>query len=108
MTSNCHLFPPMARATDPETSHKAAASISQLKMTENRSAVLNLFVSCRQMTDEEFLVLYDRRDIEPHQSESGLRTRRSELVKMGLLRDSGLRKRNGNGRECIVWEVARV
>lgn len=107
MTGNDYLFPPRTRNTDPETSHQAVASISPLRMTENRKAVLDLFAEAGPMIDEEFLDRYDRRDIEPHQSTSGLRTRRSELVMMGMLRDSGTRRANRNGRECIVWEVAK-
>ena len=37
---------------------------------------------------------------------SGLRTRRSELVDAGLVVDSGERKLTQNGAKSIVWRLA--
>ncbi len=104
MTNNDFLFA-RARTTDPATSHQAAASVSRRAMTRGRAAVLTVFRTLGPMTDEALLGVYDTKNIEPHQSESGLRTRRSELVKMGLLRDSGRVQANRNGRMCTVWEM---
>lgn len=54
------------------------------------------------MTDWELVRRYDR---EPRQSESGLRTRRSELTAAGLVRDTGSRVRLPSHRYAIVWSA---
>jgi len=98
--------------TDPDTSREAAESVK--RMTENRTAVLSLFRESGAMTDEEFVAAYTDRSaigddsLVPVQSESGLRTRRSELVKMGWIEDSGETRLNATGRNCIVWRAVQV
>jgi hypothetical protein len=62
------------------------------------------------MTDEELLYEYEirsftQRDIYPQQSESGLRTRRNELVEAGLVRWSGQYKKMNSGRRGRMWEA---
>jgi hypothetical protein len=96
------------RRTDPDTSREAAESVK--RMTENRTAVLNLFRQRGEMTDEEFVSTYLllSKVTVPEQSESGLRTRRSELVKMGWIEDSGETRVNATGRNCIVWRAVQV
>ena len=93
------LLEAKARRSDPDTSQEAAQSV--LAMTDRRTAVLEMFSSCGPMTDEELLRRY--RDDLPPQSASGLRTRRSELVRMGELMDTGKRRRMTTGRMAIVW-----
>lgn len=91
---------PQARWTDPETSHIAAASVSRL--TEKRAAVLLLLREIGPATDEELVATYSG----PPQKDSGIRTRRSELVKLGLVRPTGERVRNRTGGLSQTWEVA--
>ena len=96
-----------ARATDPDTSHQAALSVSNLP--DRQKWVLWLLQDHGPMTDLELLTKYrDRRwEQSPTQSESGLRTRRKELVDLGLVRDSGHRRKLPSGRNAIVWEVVK-
>jgi len=91
-----------ARATDPDTSHEAARSVSNLRLSqESVLKVLRLI----PMTDVEMARIYHSSIDVPLQSDSGLRTRRKELVDLGLVRDSGHRRKLPSGRSAIVWEV---
>jgi hypothetical protein len=78
-----------ARRTDPVTSHEAAKSIKPKELTERQQAVLLVYQGEGSMSDEMLLVAYRsakwRAFKLPKQSDSGLRTRRSELSKAGLL-----------------------
>ena len=93
---------PSARLSDPRTSHLAAASVENL--TERRAAVLYVLGVIQRGTDEDIADAYPPGMIQ--QSPSGLRTRRNELVELGHVRDSGLRRKLRSGREAIVWECA--
>lgn len=92
-----------ARSTDPATSHAAAASLGDLRPSQ--AAVLALFQELGPMADEALLISYRERAVEPSQSDSGLRSRRAELVDQGLLEDSGERGLTGSGRATIVWRI---
>lgn len=96
-----------ARRTDPTTSHEAARSVRELRYSQ--SDVLALFEihsgfdsTALRLTDEAMISRARQRGI--LQSDSGLRTRRSELVTAGLLRDSGARALTRSGRRSILWE----
>lgn len=99
-----------ARSTDPVTSHEAAASVTAL--TEKQEAVLRLLGRVGPSTDEEIVRTYTKwwangmTEDYPHQSESGLRTRRSELVRKGKVRARG-HKVKPSGRKAIVWEAVQ-
>lgn len=95
---------PRARRTDPATSHDAAASVRN--MTQTHRALLALISLEGPLTDEALLLLWNDR-IAERISPSGLRTRRAELVDLGLVRDSGQRKPLESGRAAIAWEIAR-
>jgi len=89
-----------ARTSDPATSHEAAKSV---KVRESQEKVLGL-LKLGPATDE---VLANRAMAHGIRiSPSGLRTRRSELVALSLVVDSGVRVTTGNGRKAIVWAVA--
>ena len=97
---------PVARSTDPETSHVAAASITEL--TRKQQTVLMVIHQEGPITDHALNCVYNDpflRTWRPPQSESGLRTRRSELVRKGLVRDSGKRETLPSGRKAIIWEA---
>jgi hypothetical protein len=96
-----------ARATDPETSHAAASSVIELR--DKQKWVLEVFKR-GSFTDQQLLEYYGVMSVQlgtkfPRQSDSGLRTRRSELVTMGLIEDSGERRKTASGRSSIVWRL---
>lgn len=99
-------FEAHARRTDPGTSHAAAKSVKN--QTETHDRILELFERFGDATDEDLLVYWRQlRSLEenwPSISPSGLRSRRAELVALGLVRDSGHRSTTESGRSCIVWE----
>jgi hypothetical protein len=90
-----------ARATDPQTSHDAADSLGDLRESERE--VYELFQTYGPMTDLQ-LVQYARMN-DSKQSDSGLRTRRSELVEARFIRDSGHTARTPRGQSATVWEL---
>lgn len=100
----------LARLTDPQTSHDAAASVKDITKTQN--AILKL-LSITPMADED-LIHYYRQQISmgadsydfPRASESGIRSRRAELVKAGKVVDTGQRQKLASGRHAIVWAAA--
>jgi hypothetical protein len=94
-----------ARATDPGTSWEAARSLSSERLRASQAAVLDLLRGLGPATDETIAEEYERRGLEPYQSPSGLRTRRSELVRAGRVRDSGQLARLRSGRRSKLWEV---
>jgi len=92
---------PVARHTDPSTSHEAAQSVKDVR--KSQQAIYALIQALGGATDEELVRRVRSAGIP--MSESGVRTRRSELVKHGLVVDSGERKRTVAGRRTIVWTV---
>ncbi|ADL71023.1 hypothetical protein SEQ_HALENA_58 [Mycobacterium phage Halena] len=99
-----------ARRTDPATSHAAAASINPKKLRQSQQAILKVMGRFRNgATDQDIARYYGFSgwaETLP-QSPSGLRTRRAELVDLGLVVDSGERKRLPSGRKAIVWAKAK-
>lgn len=85
-----------ARRNDPDTSHAAAASVQHIRASQGE--VLAVFRHGGPMTDEQAYAVYSGL-----QSVSGFRTRRSELVALGKLADTGQRVVGLTGRKMIVW-----
>jgi len=94
---------PYARITDPETSHEAAESVSNISETQER--ILNILKD-GPLTDEHLNMIYKTQV--GYTSESGIRSRRAELVERGLVRDSGMRQKLRSGRSAIVWEATKT
>ena len=97
-----------ARSTDPHTSVLAAESSTELLQTKTQLAILAI-LEYGPATDLEIIRIY--RDLvefndAPQASESGIRSRRSELVRAGKVEDSGERRRTPSGRLSIVWGLA--
>jgi len=106
---------PLARSTDPATSHNAARLVDKMKAADIQEEILRI-VSARVFrdkvlegssaplvgfTDEELVEGLVPGSVSP----SGVRTRRNELVRGGWLRDSGYRRRTRSGREAIIWTL---
>ncbi len=91
--------PAHARWSHPETSHAAARSVRNIRASQR--AILALFHKYGSMTLEELACRAKSADLP--MSESGVRTRCSELVRLGELRDTGSSKPSRSRRRCIVW-----
>lgn len=88
-----------ARVTDPVTSHEAAESVDRI--TETQEFILRALR--RPRPDVELVEAYRNYKSAPRASESGIRSRRAELVDRGLVVDTGRRVRLDSGRYAIVW-----
>lgn len=103
MTTQPTLFEAHARRTDPKTSHDAAASVRRIR--ESQADVLTIIRKCGPVSDEGMIYAYRLAGM-PWQSDSGLRTRRSELVALGAVIDSGQTIKTQSGRYSILWKLA--
>ena len=96
----------VARRSDPDTSHEAAATVRSITMRQH--AILRLVRTYGPVSDQSIIALYTsgmHAEGRPPQSESGIRTRRSELVDLGLVVHSGY-GRTRSGRRCRLWSAA--
>lgn len=96
---------PHARKTDPETSHAAATSLGDLRASQRE--VLQLFHRFGALDDRSLIACAAHAGV--RQSDSGLRTRRAELVRLGLVYDTGRRVVPGGRpphRPRIVWAMS--
>ena len=78
---------PAARATDPETSHEAADAHDETTVTVSQAAVLHVLATYGPLADVELVERYNAvrvRYDHPPQTDSGIRSRRADLVKLGL------------------------
>lgn len=94
-----------ARTTDPGTSHQAAASVKDITDTQRAIYILLL---AGPANDVEGWACYKYgidNGLCPLISESGYRSRRAELVALGLVKDSGERVKLPSGRNSIVWSA---
>ena len=97
---------PRARLTDRGTSHAAAKSVRNQTATHAR--IVDVLERSGPATDEEIAgyyfhlgQLFDWPPVSP----SGLRSRRAELVDLGVIVESG-KSRTKSGRSCTIWELA--
>lgn len=108
-------FTTLARATDPDTSHEAAESISP-RLRELQRLVLDFAAA----NPNGFTDIDLNRHFDTHAST--YRTRRSELVAKGYIKDTGERKSygvattspqranqgvegSGGGRRHVLWAI---
>lgn len=96
----------VARRTDPDTSHEAAAKLTPAILNIRHAGVgAAMAFNGGSGTDEQIAQIYGGLENAPWQSPSSLRTRRNELVKMGVVRDTGERVLNRRGNKVVVWEL---
>ena len=90
-----------ARRSDPFTSHEAALSVRNL--TETQEAILALLKK-QAMTDEQLVLAYQSDLLAPQASEQGIRSRRAELSRKGLL-VVVMTSITKSGRKARVWKA---
>jgi hypothetical protein len=101
---------PVARRTDPDTSHAAAHSVRDVTLTFVRAWWLaHLYhqqrYPARQRTDFAAWIRFTSEN-GPHKcSQSGFRTRRRELVDAGYVEMTDQRVELPTGRKAIVWAI---
>lgn len=108
------MFPPEeahTRRGDPDTSFEAAERASK-NLSAARRAVLGLFMAANKpMTDHDMIFAYNEMHKTvpglPKQTDSGLRTRRSELVRAGKVRFSGTYGVTPSGGRSRQWIIVR-
>lgn len=103
----------IARPTDPQTSRDAARSLTPETMSVSQRAVQALMGRVGPSTLEQFVTAYRSHheqspQVYPRQSDSGLRTRVSELVDAGWITDTGATRSTTSGRRAIVWATVRT
>lgn len=95
---------PNARKSDPYTSHEAADSV--VEVTDTQLAIYKLLK--KPMSDQDLVSAYRNlvaSNRAPRASESGIRSRRAELVHLDLIKAFGESK-TWSGRKCLVWRRA--
>jgi len=92
-----------ARNTDPLTSHEAAGSITVDKIRRSQREVNRALRRVGPCDDTALVEEMQTNDSYAWQSESGIRTRRNELVAAGLVVDTGDRVVLPSGNRAKVW-----
>lgn len=100
---------PLARRTDPGTSHAAAASATRKaeQCREHVRTILDRHPEGLTLADlVELHAAAVRVHAWPAYSPSGIRSRCAELVDSGEVVDTGRRTKMPSGRRAIVWALA--
>jgi hypothetical protein len=93
-----------ARRTDPETSWQAAQSVTGI--CQSQWLIWRILIHTGPMIDEEIVPLVGSEHLRLFGkpiSPSGVRSRRAELVRLGLVEFSGEWKKMTTGRKGRVW-----
>jgi hypothetical protein len=99
---------PIARLTDPITSHEAADRVSAERLTQTQEIIVKLL--SEGMTDEELVMAYraycQLSGISNVSSPSGIRSRRNELYRARRVEAIAYGK-STSGRRSIVWQSVK-
>lgn len=100
-----------ARASDPQTSHAAARSISPTAISRIHLAIMNVLSSTDlSLTDEQIIsTIRQQNDMLAGYSDTNFRSRRSELQRMGFVafdeRQKGVTR---SGRRALLWGLTQA
>ena len=93
-----------ARSTDPWTSKDAAMRVATLPL---KHRIMHIFEEHKFPLTDEQLILEYRNRVRDYRwtmaSDSGIRSRRSELVADGYVIDTGRTELTVSGRHTILW-----
>jgi hypothetical protein len=92
-----------SRSTDPSTSKAAAAAQSVHKVRTEHRVILDL-LQWESMTDFELAKRASQALGRPVKQTS-IGVRRGELVRLGLVADSGRKGKSDTGTACIIWQI---
>lgn len=95
-----------ARLTDPETSWMAARSLKAERISETQRVILGILQTAPS-TDEDIIYIYKKgatQGLWKPASDSGIRSRRAELVTRGLVHKVGIGT-NEFGNKMTIWEA---
>lgn len=96
--------PPAARLTDPDTSHEAAASVTDVQRRKVYRAVLEALVEHGPSTDHD-LARYVSGKLGHPIGQTSVGVRRGELRDSGLVENSGHKGRTPTGAKAIRWAL---
>lgn len=94
-----------ARRTDRPTSVAAAASVSNFTAVE--TAILETLSEYGPMRDEKLIEKFREYCPSVRASDSGIRSRRADLVRLGQIRATEKREKTKSGRDSVVWEIVK-
>lgn len=97
-------FTTTARRTDPATSHAAGASISSERRRQVHQHILDVLATHGPCTDFDLARLVGPLVGYPIKQTS-VGVRRKELVRLGLVADSGTRGSSDTGATAIRWQI---
>lgn len=99
-----------AKRDDPTTSWEAAASISPDQLRDRHKAVLRVLKTFGPQHNDALADKYQAIAAQwdlPSQTDQSVRSRRSELTKMGLVVDTGETVVLGSGRRAVIWRAVQ-
>lgn len=95
-----------ARITDPVTSQEAADRVTLDKLTQTQDIIVKLLTT--PLNDEELVEAFNAycqlKGLQRISSPSGIRSRRNELYRAGLIEPIGFGKTRMN-RRAIIWQT---
>ena len=88
---------------DPAPSFEAAQVITAEKLTDVQDRILALLRILGPMTDDTLVSYFNEYNPNATATDQSIRSRRAELVRKGLVRDSGREGQSKHGNRATVW-----